>query len=107
VLLSVRDPAVGFRAGSDQSIFEPLHRAAMATPRASCLAWAWVCTPCPWPCRCGSVPLCVYPGLVPASRVRERLALLDLDSRVQEMVHRGDLPLRVALQLVPLRDQGT
>src|SRR5438876_23106 len=43
---------------------------------------------------------------VPASRVRERLALLDLDSRVQDMVHRGDLPLRVALQLVPLRDQA-
>src|SRR6266508_4489742 len=42
---------------------------------------------------------------VPASRVRERLALLDLDSRVQDMVHSGDLPLRVALQLVPLRDQ--
>jgi hypothetical protein len=42
---------------------------------------------------------------VPASRVRERLALLDLDQRVQDMVHRGDLPLRVALQLVPLRDQ--
>jgi ParB/RepB/Spo0J family partition protein len=43
---------------------------------------------------------------VPASRVRERLALLDLDQRVQDMVHRGYLPLRVALQLVPLRDQA-
>jgi ParB family chromosome partitioning protein len=41
---------------------------------------------------------------VPASRVRERLALLDLDERVQERVHRGDLPLRVGLALLPLRD---
>jgi ParB family transcriptional regulator, chromosome partitioning protein len=43
---------------------------------------------------------------VPASRVRERLALLDLDQDVQDMVHRGELPMRVALQLVPLRDQA-
>jgi ParB family transcriptional regulator, chromosome partitioning protein len=43
---------------------------------------------------------------VPASRVRERLALLDLDERVRERVHRGDLPLRVALLLLPLRDHG-
>ncbi len=43
---------------------------------------------------------------VPASRVRERLALLDLDQRVQQMVHRAELPLRVALQLLPLRDQA-
>jgi len=43
---------------------------------------------------------------VPASRVRERLALLDLDQRVQERVHRGELPLRVGLVLVPLRDQA-
>jgi ParB family chromosome partitioning protein len=42
---------------------------------------------------------------VPASRVRERLALLDLDPRVQQCVHRGDLPLRVALLLIPLRDR--
>jgi hypothetical protein len=42
---------------------------------------------------------------VPASRVRERLTLLDLDQRVQDRVHRGDLPLRVGLALVPLRDQ--
>jgi ParB/RepB/Spo0J family partition protein len=42
---------------------------------------------------------------VPASRVRERLALLDLDARVQQRVHRGELPLRVGLALVPLRDQ--
>jgi len=41
---------------------------------------------------------------VPASRVRERLALLDLDERVQERVHRGELPLNVGLLLVPLRD---
>src|SRR2546426_666852 len=38
---------------------------------------------------------------VPASRVRERLALLDIDQDVQEMVHRGELPMRVALQLAP------
>jgi ParB family transcriptional regulator, chromosome partitioning protein len=43
---------------------------------------------------------------VPASRVRERLALLDLDERVRERVHRGDLPMRVALLLLPLRDHG-
>src|SRR5712691_8814211 len=43
---------------------------------------------------------------VPASRVRERLALLDLDVSVQERVHRGELPLRVGLLLVPLRDQA-
>src|SRR5207253_9758396 len=43
---------------------------------------------------------------VPASRVRERLALLDLDQDVQDMVHRGELPMRVALQLVPLRDRA-
>ncbi|MDQ6669264.1 MAG: ParB/RepB/Spo0J family partition protein, partial [Chloroflexota bacterium] len=43
---------------------------------------------------------------VPASRVRERLALLDLDQRVRERVHRGELPLRVALLLLPLRDHG-
>ncbi|MDQ6675245.1 MAG: ParB/RepB/Spo0J family partition protein [Chloroflexota bacterium] len=43
---------------------------------------------------------------VPASRVRERLALLDLDERVREGVHRGDLPMRVALLLLPLRDHG-
>ena len=43
---------------------------------------------------------------VPASRVRERLALLDLDQDVQDMVHRGELPMRVALQLVPLRDHA-
>jgi ParB family chromosome partitioning protein len=42
---------------------------------------------------------------VPASRVRERLALLDLDERIQERVHRGELPMRVALLLVPLRDR--
>jgi ParB family transcriptional regulator, chromosome partitioning protein len=42
---------------------------------------------------------------VPASRVRERLALLDLDARVQQRVHRGELPMRVALLLVPLRDR--
>jgi ParB family chromosome partitioning protein len=42
---------------------------------------------------------------VPASRVRERLTLLDLDERVQHRVHRGELPLRVGLALVPLRDQ--
>src|SRR5437870_2051878 len=42
---------------------------------------------------------------VPASRVRERLALLDLDQRVRERVHRGELPLRVALLLLPLRDR--
>jgi ParB family chromosome partitioning protein len=42
---------------------------------------------------------------VPASRVRERLTLLDLDERVQDRVHRGELPLRVGLALVPLRDQ--
>jgi ParB family chromosome partitioning protein len=41
---------------------------------------------------------------VPASRIRERLGLLDLDARVQERVHRGELPMRVALLLVPLRD---
>jgi len=38
--------------------------------------------------------------------VRERLALLDLDLRVQEHVHRGELPLRVGLALVPLRDRA-
>jgi ParB/RepB/Spo0J family partition protein len=43
---------------------------------------------------------------VPASRVRERLALLDLDERVQQRVHRGELPLRIGLALVPLRDQA-
>ena len=43
---------------------------------------------------------------MPASRLRERLPLLDLDVRVQEQVHRGELPLRVGLLLVPLRDQG-
>jgi ParB family transcriptional regulator, chromosome partitioning protein len=43
---------------------------------------------------------------VPASRVRERLSLLDLDERVRERVHRGDLPMRVALLLLPLRDHG-
>jgi ParB family chromosome partitioning protein len=43
---------------------------------------------------------------VPASRVRERLALLELDQRVRERVHRGELPLRVALLLLPLRDHG-
>ena len=43
---------------------------------------------------------------VPASRVRERLSLLDLDQRVRERVHRGELPLRVALLLLPLRDHG-
>ena len=43
---------------------------------------------------------------VPASRVRERLALLDLDQRVQERVHRGELPMRVALLLLPLRDHA-
>jgi ParB family chromosome partitioning protein len=43
---------------------------------------------------------------VPASRVRERLALLDLDVSVQDRVHRGELPLRVGLLLVPLRDQA-
>src|SRR5205085_4363376 len=43
---------------------------------------------------------------VPASRVRERLALLDLDERVQQRVHRGELPMRVALLLVPLRDRA-
>ena len=42
---------------------------------------------------------------VPASRVRERLALLDLDERVQQRVHRGELSMRVALLLVPLRDR--
>jgi ParB/RepB/Spo0J family partition protein len=42
---------------------------------------------------------------VPASRVRERLTLLDLDARVQDRVHRGEVPLRVGLALVPLRDQ--
>jgi ParB/RepB/Spo0J family partition protein len=42
---------------------------------------------------------------VPASRVRERLTLLDLDERVQDRVHRGEVPLRVGLALVPLRDQ--
>ena len=41
---------------------------------------------------------------MPASRVRERLALLGLDQRVQEWVHRGELPIRVALALAPLRD---
>src|SRR6266542_3548109 len=43
---------------------------------------------------------------VPASRVRDRLALLDLDVSVQERVHHGELPLRVGLLLVPLRDQA-
>ena len=43
---------------------------------------------------------------VPASRVRERLALLDLDERVQQRVHRDELPMRVALLLVPLRDRA-
>jgi ParB family chromosome partitioning protein len=43
---------------------------------------------------------------VPASRVRERLALLDLDERVQERIHRGELPLRIGLVLVPLRDRA-
>ncbi|MDQ6673465.1 MAG: ParB/RepB/Spo0J family partition protein [Chloroflexota bacterium] len=43
---------------------------------------------------------------VPASRVRERLSLLELDERVRERVHRGDLPMRVALLLLPLRDPG-
>jgi ParB family chromosome partitioning protein len=43
---------------------------------------------------------------VPGSRVRERLTLLDLDERVQERVHRGELPLRVGLVLVPIRDQA-
>ena len=43
---------------------------------------------------------------VPASRVRERLALLDLDERVRERVHHGDLPMRIALLLLPLRDHG-
>jgi len=41
---------------------------------------------------------------VPANRVRERLALLDLDQRVQDRVHRGELPMRVALLLLPVRD---
>jgi hypothetical protein len=41
-----------------------------------------------------------------ASRLRERLPLLDLDVRVQERVHRGELPLRSGLLLVPLRDQA-
>jgi len=43
---------------------------------------------------------------VPASRVRERLALLDLDQRVQQRVHHGELPMRVALLLVPMRDRA-
>src|SRR5207245_11638664 len=43
---------------------------------------------------------------VPASRVRERVALLDLDECVQDMVHRGELPMRVVLQLVSLRDRA-
>jgi ParB/RepB/Spo0J family partition protein len=41
---------------------------------------------------------------VPAGRVRERVALLELDGRVQECVHRGEVSMRVALLLVPLRD---
>jgi ParB/RepB/Spo0J family partition protein len=41
---------------------------------------------------------------VPASRVRERLTLLDLDEHVQDRVHRGEVPLPVGLALVPLRD---
>src|SRR5205085_10679259 len=41
---------------------------------------------------------------VSASRVRERLALLDLDASVQEQVHRGELPLNVAALLRPVRD---
>jgi ParB family chromosome partitioning protein len=41
---------------------------------------------------------------VPASRVRERLALLDLDERIQEHVHTGELPLNIGLALMPLRD---
>jgi ParB family chromosome partitioning protein len=41
---------------------------------------------------------------VPASRVRERLALLDLDEQIQERMHRGELPLHIGLALVPLRD---
>lgn len=43
---------------------------------------------------------------VPANRVRERLTLLELDQRVQQGVHRGELPLRVALLLLPLRDHA-
>ena len=41
---------------------------------------------------------------VSASRVRERLALLDLDASVQEQVHRGELPLNVAALLRPVHD---
>jgi ParB family chromosome partitioning protein len=41
---------------------------------------------------------------VSASRVRERLALLDLDTAVQEQVHRGELPLNVAALLRPVHD---
>ena len=31
---------------------------------------------------------------------------LDLDQRVRDRVHRGELPLRVALLLLPLRHHG-
>jgi ParB-like chromosome segregation protein Spo0J len=41
---------------------------------------------------------------VPASRVRERLALLDLEVSVQERVHRGELPLNLAALLRPVHD---
>jgi ParB family chromosome partitioning protein len=41
---------------------------------------------------------------VSASRVRERLALLDLEASVQEQVHRGELPLNVAALLRPVHD---
>ena len=41
---------------------------------------------------------------VSANRVRERLALLDLDASVQGQVHRGELPLNVAALLRPVHD---
>jgi ParB family transcriptional regulator, chromosome partitioning protein len=41
---------------------------------------------------------------VSAVRVAGRLALLDLDRRVQDRVHRGELPVGVAPVLLPVRD---
>jgi ParB family chromosome partitioning protein len=43
---------------------------------------------------------------VSAVRVAGRLALLDLDHRVQDRVHRGELPVGVAPVLLPVRDPG-